>query len=289
MSALRRDQGGAAYTEFIIAFPVMLMLFLSLIQLALVYVGKLAVGHAAVRASRAAVVVLPDDPWHYGGEAVNRVGYRDSGSASAEARPGAFGFSGVVPGGRGSSRLRAIRSAASIPLAPLSPSVTAVAREETLARSFPSVETTLSGALLYNRGAVAVTFPSEPGSMDFVASVDPRANVTTRVSYLFHCAVPIVGRWMCHSPLAMITAAPDVLLEDVTGGLSEDESGVVEGAFDLYRDYFRGRDDLRNGVEEMQFVENAAVTAAVMLGGKRYLILRAEATMTNQGAGYVYR
>ena len=46
-----RRQEGSAYVEFLVAFPIVLMFFLCLIQLSLLYVGKLSVQHAAGRAA----------------------------------------------------------------------------------------------------------------------------------------------------------------------------------------------------------------------------------------------
>ena len=64
-------------------------------------------------------------------------------------------------------------------------------------------------------------------------------------------------------------------------------TGLAQG-FDIYRDYFRGRDDLRNGVEELQFSEAPWLVAPFAFGENRFAILRAEAVLPNQGAGYTY-
>ena len=145
-----------------------------------------------------------------------------------------------------------------------------------------------AGALTYNRGAVSVTFPSEPAGMEFRESFEPREQVTTRVTYLYHCGVPIVNRFMCHSFLGLMSGAPDVLLEGLAGRMTEEERELVERGFDIYRDYFRGRDDLRNGVEELQFSEAPWLVAPFAFGENRFAILRAEAVLPNQGAGYTY-
>jgi hypothetical protein len=55
------------YVEFLIAFLPVFFFFLSLVQLAFVQTANLIVKHAAVKAARAAAVVLPDDPQYYGG------------------------------------------------------------------------------------------------------------------------------------------------------------------------------------------------------------------------------
>ena len=62
-----RSRAGGVYVEFLIAFLPVLFFFLGLVQLAFVQVANLVVKHAATKAVRAAVVVLPDDPQYYGG------------------------------------------------------------------------------------------------------------------------------------------------------------------------------------------------------------------------------
>src|SRR5262249_47189919 len=57
---------GAVYVEFLIAFLPIFFFFLSLVQLAFVQTANIIVKHAASKAVRAAVVVLPDDPQYYG-------------------------------------------------------------------------------------------------------------------------------------------------------------------------------------------------------------------------------
>jgi hypothetical protein len=66
------DTRGVVYVEFLIAFMPVFVLFLSLVQLVLIEMANLVAKHAAVTAARAAMVVLPDDPAHYGGAAVER-------------------------------------------------------------------------------------------------------------------------------------------------------------------------------------------------------------------------
>ena len=47
---LHKDEKGAVYAEFLIAFPIMLMTFLTILQLSLLYAAKLGVrcsGHAS--------------------------------------------------------------------------------------------------------------------------------------------------------------------------------------------------------------------------------------------------
>ncbi len=63
-----QDSRGAVYVEFLIAFLPLFVFFECLIQISGLFTAKLVVQHAAVTATRAAVVVLHDDPAEYGGE-----------------------------------------------------------------------------------------------------------------------------------------------------------------------------------------------------------------------------
>ena len=67
-----RSERGAVYVEFLIAFLPLFSFFLCLVQLAMLQTANLIVKHAAVVATRAAVVILPDDPQKYGGVAIDR-------------------------------------------------------------------------------------------------------------------------------------------------------------------------------------------------------------------------
>jgi len=69
-TGLLRATRGAVYVEFLVAFLPVFFFFLALVQLVFVQTANLIVKHAAVKAARAAVVVLPDDPKYYGGTPV---------------------------------------------------------------------------------------------------------------------------------------------------------------------------------------------------------------------------
>ncbi len=70
--SIARAEGGAIYVEFLIAFLPLFSFFLCIVQLAMLQTANLIVKHAAVVATRAAVVILPDDPAKYGGVGINR-------------------------------------------------------------------------------------------------------------------------------------------------------------------------------------------------------------------------
>lgn len=73
---LRRDERGSVYTEFLLVMPPLLTFALAIFQLTELYAAKVTTDHAALAAARTASVVMPDDPKHYGGEAVNALGGR---------------------------------------------------------------------------------------------------------------------------------------------------------------------------------------------------------------------
>jgi hypothetical protein len=66
-----RDQSGAVYVEYLMAFLPLFIFFSALVQLGMVQIANLVTKHAAVTAARAAIVVLTDDPKYYGGVPVN--------------------------------------------------------------------------------------------------------------------------------------------------------------------------------------------------------------------------
>lgn len=70
-----RDQRGAAATETLIAFPVVLFFFLGLFQIGYLCTAHLIVQRAASAAARAAMVYLPDHPGYYQGGAAQQAGY----------------------------------------------------------------------------------------------------------------------------------------------------------------------------------------------------------------------
>ena len=64
-AARQRRGAGVVYVEFLMAFPIVLLFFLSLMELGFLYAASLMLRHAAVRAARAASVVLYDNPTYY--------------------------------------------------------------------------------------------------------------------------------------------------------------------------------------------------------------------------------
>ena len=185
-SRLREGEGGAAYVEFLIVVMPFLLLFLGLTQLGLIYGAQLLVEHAAAKAVRAAVVVLPDDHEEadYAGVPVNTVG--------AATLQGALAYQSAPSGGR----LAAIRDAARFVLAPAAPSLDGYAADSVAeAIGDGGVASSVVGMLGWNEWAVAVTFPDGEGGLR--TSFDPRGEVTARVTFLFRCNVPMARSVMC--------------------------------------------------------------------------------------------
>jgi hypothetical protein len=178
MRPILRETRGAVYAEFLIAFPPIYLMWMGMIQAALLYGANIAVDHAANRAARAAVVVLPDDPQYWGGSPVNS-------------------FTGA--------RREAIWMAASVPLTAVSPNWDALVNSSSpFARTAPiatqdhrvmwavggpPAERISAGMQRYNRSALQVEVNP--------TNVAPNGDVNVRVQYDFHCGVPLASAVMC--------------------------------------------------------------------------------------------
>jgi len=98
--SLARDTSGAVYVEFILSFIPLLFMFLGILQMGMLYAASIAVQHAAVTATRAAAVVLDDDPERYDDQDRLTVTGAESGGADEEgALGGLFGGGGGGGGG----------------------------------------------------------------------------------------------------------------------------------------------------------------------------------------------
>ncbi len=224
----------------------MLMFFLCLIQLGLIYTANLSVEHAATRAARAAVVVLPDDPERYDGDPINQI---DPEPTEPSSMPGSIGtILEVITALAHNSddRMDVIRRAAWIPLIPISPSTNALTREFTVTNSLDSGAAKVAASALYASASTAVTFYAEPESTDMIWDFEPRQEITTRVTHLYYCSVPLARMVICRS------------LADA------EEDGPVRA----------------------ELVQ--APGRILSLWSGRFLALRAESTMPNQGASYAW-
>jgi len=242
------------YAEFLIAFPPVLIFFLCLIQLSLVYVAKLSVQHASMRAARATVVVLSDDPAEYDDEPVNVLDPDGTTSGTSSILPGftALGIVGLFGASdAGSARLQSIRSAAFVPLIPISPSMTWLGGRPSVARAFEAGPMRVATGSLYAKGATAVTFYGQPQGTDQIWRFQPRQSITTRVTHLYYCPIPVANRILCDSLLPILLTS-------------------------------------RPARAELLYTGAPAFPAVFAIGGARFVLIRAESTLPNQGAGYEY-
>ena len=290
---LVREARGAVYVEFLVAFVPLFILFLAICQYALLMVGKLVVQHAASAAVRSAIVVLEDDPKHYGG--APRGHYQGKSRPRSDAALlellGQQARASDRTSTRGGARLQVIRSAAYAPLAAVAPS-------HSLSSLF-SVKNSLAGAIgsdpltrlalgyaVYNRAAAAVTLPAAPGSKDPATEPIPRdAEVTVRVTYLFHCGVPIAAALICQ-PLHAILGMTDVLpnLREVAGaGVAPEEAARTLSRLGKQAAMTA---EQRRLAKELEKAEMPALQLPLLVSGERFFVLQAEATLPNQGAGY---
>lgn len=177
-------RAGAVYVEFLIVVGPLVLFMLGIVQLGLLYSAHLLVSHAASRAARAAIVILPDEaPGGYAGVAPYRVGGGGDGLAAYESAPA-------------NGRLEQIRRAARLVVAPLAPtaeSLDAKSVEQTLAGRGAS--SWMLGLMTWTRKAVAVTFPDGAGG--YRASFSGSEPVTARVTYIHKCSVPIARHVLC--------------------------------------------------------------------------------------------
>lgn len=258
----RQRERGAVYVETLVCLVPVLTLFFCAAQLALLGAGRLVVYHAAARGARAAIVLLEDDPARHGGAPRGDLtapgtgqseGLRSQLRASAPDMPVASGSSAEGTQ-RAGVRLQAIREAVYMPLAALAPSPSVLwqggrgsLHEALGGRALGGpLQRLLFGFLAYGRAASAITVHAGSGGRTPVTHVPPRADVTVRVTYLQHCAVPIAAHLVCRS----------------------------------------ARDLPREVHDELEYVESPQALRLLLLGGDRFSVVRAEATLPNQGARY---
>jgi hypothetical protein len=270
------DQRGVVMIEFLIAFVPTFVLFLGVVQLALLSAARLVVQHAAVAGARSAVVVLDDDPRLYGGTACGRL----TGKArSDDARAyGDFvrklGMSEDAPvsatpalgGPRMATIVRAVHSVLAA-IAPDPEFAQRVLSKEQPASVEQALGSSASSRLAFGLGVylpivTAVTFPVAPGSRELNEGLVPHdGNLTLRVTHLVPCAVPIADVLMCQR-----------LRWDFWGKrLSAGRSAPLE---------------TEAALRELRLAPLAKQQFGLALGGMRVLVLQAEATLPAQYASY---
>lgn len=316
--SLLRDRSGAVYVEFLLAFVPLFFLFLGMIQMGMVYACDLVVRHAAVTAARAAVVVIDDNPNRYDGDARRRFetdGDKNNtiirtvistilGTSAAERRPPAID----------SERYSDIHSAASLPLLPFAPPVSMLWRSPDDENVMNAIGTFPEGraafGMVYNEAGLTVTFPTEPISGEF-RSDWPRPNdegafsgtdgqVTARVTYLFHCAVPLANRLMCEDLFAIAYGVDAGRIASITSAFARGDLDWVQFQEEL-NGLRMSRERLeawQPRTEELQGeggeggIDLLAAMAGIssVFGGPapRFFPIQREATMPLQAANYCY-
>jgi hypothetical protein len=184
--------------EFLLAFPPVLILFLGVIQFALLAVADLVVRHAAIEGVRAAVVVLDDDPQHYDGAPRLQLG----------------------SGTEGGPRMAAIRTAVHTRLAAIAPDKTlfgALLGKRLRASVKLAIGEVAKRASVedaeYLSIATSIVFPLAPGSSALQQTEISEDQIVVRVVHLVPCAVPVVNALLCNelawNPLARRVFIPD--------------------------------------------------------------------------------
>lgn len=298
-ASLRRDTSGAVYVEFLVAFIPFFIMVLGMIQEALMYSAHLVVQHSAASAARAAIVVFPDCDHRYGGARMNDVngGGRWTGGATAlgalfGASLGSVGLPGFGPA-QGGARLDAVRFAASFPLVAASPSLDELMHDRDPRRqslidaiggaNSPAVRLAL-GAFAYNSAALSVTFPDAPRGSNFRDRFGGRDGVTARVSYLYHCGVPIVSKMACDDLPQLLTGVPIRQMQDLARAARSGNLQQIQTNLNTVQLARQRLSDARPGQQEFS---HAGLTGASMLlmgfTGGNFSLIRAEVTLPNQG------
>jgi len=335
----RHPEGGVVMMEFLIALLPVMILFLGMAQFSMAAVAKLLVRHSAVVGARAAVVVLeesvdvPGAPEEvYDGAPAGDLQLDDSGGDPAETQSEAIqqagnqvnnttalqdqiqGLMEIVD--RGHSRIAQIRTASYFPLLAISPDLLsdgfsllfgsdALSSERQTVRGAIG-DTGISrivGAFLYNLGAVAVTFPTAPGSDETREQPYGHGDeVTVRVTYMMRCNVPIASLLLCDSGLALLagTAFIDPGLwwelrnlpptEEIRAQNLPAHIADVQDALDRYERRQERIDGFNEHSDELDQAESTIVQTLLLLRpGARYMLIQAEATLPVQSARYYPR
>jgi len=256
-----RDDRGAVYVEFLLAFMPLFIIFLALCQVALLVAGKLVVSHAAFAGARSAIVVLDDDPAQYG-DAPRGVLFDVIGKRAAQTSEGARRA-------QQGKRMQVIRSAAMAPLVAIAPSSDAFfgGRDATVADSLRRDKTAAGAfARAYTEAAAVVTVHDGPARSELASEPILESNpVTLRVTYLQLCGIPLVRSLICSS-LATLLEPPEVR-EKLVGVGGESKTALGQ----------------RFALSGMPGWLEAAAGA-----GSRFMLFEAEVTLPNQGARYEY-
>jgi hypothetical protein len=216
------NERGAVYVEFLIAFFPIFLIFLAVCQLALVAAAETIVRHSAFAAVRSAIVVLEASPDQFDGAPRGNLSQGQPRVVpGAEEVLGKLGFTvettveATTKLPQVGARMVPIQTAALVPLLPLAPRADP-ATDSVMASIVAATKNQLPFALKYSRAATRVTLHDAPDDASLANEpIKANANVTVRVSYLFHCTVPLVRVLMCRGFDAVTTANPDYPMEQL--------------------------------------------------------------------------
>lgn len=281
--APQRSEAGVVYVEFLLAFMPVFILFVGMVQLALLQAGRLIVQETAREAARAAAVILPDDPARYDGAPEGELMPEEPAAQASEepeqTRQNLASQLGVpdidlpdppwdppAPG----PRMAAVQRGVYFRLSTLAPTAQQLFslwdHKRTVAAALDDGVFTraLVGTLFYGAAVTAISFPVEPGSMEvYERVVDAGVDLLhVRVTYLFRCAVPIASAIMCDR---LSDLGIDWLQKDIE---APDGDPLLQG--DLER--IPSRTGLRLLASTPQ----------------RFFVLREEASFPYQDADYTY-
>ncbi len=276
------SQRGAVYVEFLIVFLPIFLFFLILMQLALLYVGKLGIRHAAGRAARSAVVILDDDPARYEGQA--RRDLQFSNTCGKNAPKSVFtnlsqavggGSSLSIPGKEscdGGPRVAAVRSVAAAAMAPYAPAAHKLF-------NISLGDSQLAGAagkLMYAAAATAVTFPTAPGATQLATQLGENDPVYVRVTHLQICPIPIASLFLCDGFLSLKSSL------DLEAGNRD----VLNGHGSAWRRLRDQKPALAELVAHSPYADYLWLLAGA---GMRFRVFQQEAMLPMQGANYPYQ
>lgn len=311
--AAATETQGAVYVEFLLSFIPLFTFFLGMIQVAMLYSAQLVVQQAAITATRAAAVVLDDNPDRYDNQ--TRLSVEDRGGSGGEEGGiggllGGGGAGGVPDLGSDSAgrRYSSIRYAAMIPLITITPAPSAIYGGERLSTAIGSdPEARAAMALLYTRSMTSITFPTTPHGDSLRTRWNrPDENgqsgsVTGRVTYVYMCPVPIANRLLCEDGISLFAGSSSLALVDSftrmmnDGTLTMAEVDSLSREQDIHDRHFSEWESMMDEMEEGDgpgFRAAAVVTAATMATNGspgRFRPLQAEATLPVHAANYCYR
>ena len=303
-STLATSARGVVYVEFLLCFIPVFMLFLGVVQLALISGAKLVVKHAAYRGARSASVVLADDPKFYDDEEIGFLGQEENknesegsdgssnGSAANESKTtkladtvtdtldkdfdldikAGLQLAKSAPSGQ---RNADVRRAVYMPLCAITPGWDAIKEMLGGEESAPSLAAGISddrasriaaGLLIYNDASTAVRFPVDESADRFYQErVDTSdPDITVRVIHLFRCTIPLIAPIVCRS-------GRDLGGNYIKARVTNDDDHADAKLF-----------------EDLDYVPFRAGLGALLASRSRFYVLREQATVAAQWAPYTY-